>query len=678
VAESDDGKKQTHVLAAFDAGIEEQRRDGVYSHELGRKVPWAEATELNKVGAIVWTALSVSLNGPAVPGDYTLAAIGRNVDYDRLPPLQREMLRDVRARVDAGQLHGQPAAQGMDRTWKALNWITNIDKFDRGLERYKVDGLYDHPKDTPWAEVPEAKKMRAIIRLARYEGAPGEHALAAIEREVDYEKLPPWRREVLKGLRSRLDSSELVGDQANDCEDRANYALRLAEFEAQVEDYKQFGGQDDWGVHHRWADFSEEQKLDKIVREAIDLHLYFEPKEYEIIDREVTLARVPEGRRRGIENNRERLRIGEEEYERRKEAPYVPPDEASAAFKERIENGLWTTCFTDGESVFADWWDLTPESKLFHLARVMDWERVPESYFRTMVERELKVAELPAETRAALENPKDNRLVFSEGFEDQIDGSAPERDANQVRQPEMSDSLPWNRAQREVKVRELFDTANRVQFAELIQERSVDPDIALRPANRVREVYFQQAEMTWDSFQEETEFRSHAEIKEALDLFKAKEAQLGDQPPKTLMDRLQAGGLFLNAGAAGSSPDNDVAPVRDTTRNLVESLMLDVWPRNGAIVDFGLKSQEHYEALYYPLREGEITPEQLDAAMGKGEQLTALAREARSNPHKQIKFRTDWDDLLPEPKDNAGGQTDPLPSPGEILRGRGFSQGERR
>ena len=40
--------------------------------------------------------------------------------------------------------------------------------------------------------------------------------------------------------------------------------------------------------------------------------------------------------------------------------------------------------------------------------------------------------------------------------------------------------------------------------------------------------------------------------------------------------------------------------IRDTTRNLVESLMLDVWPRAGAIVDFGLKSQEHYEAAISP------------------------------------------------------------------------------
>jgi hypothetical protein len=92
----------------------------------------------------------------------------------------------------------------------------------------------------------------------------------------------------------------------------------------------------------------------------------------------------------------------------------------------------------------------------------------------------------------------------------------------------------------------------------------------------------------------------------------------------------------------GQAPGRDV---RDTTRNLVESVLLDVWPRNGAIVDFGLKSQEHYEALYYPVREGELTPAQLDEALGKGEKLTALARSARSNPHRNIEFRTDWDEL---------------------------------
>ena len=88
--------------------------------------------------------------------------------------------------------------------------------------------------------------------------------------------------------------------------------------------------------------------------------------------------------------------------------------------------------------------------------------------------------------------------------------------------------------------------------------------------------------------------------------------------------------------------------IRDTTRNLVEAIRADEWPRNGALVDFGIRSQEHYEALYYGVRDGQITPEQLDAALGKGDALTALARSARGNPHREIAFRTDWDAIREE------------------------------
>jgi hypothetical protein len=94
-------------------------------------------------------------------------------------------------------------------------------------------------------------------------------------------------------------------------------------------------------------------------------------------------------------------------------------------------------------------------------------------------------------------------------------------------------------------------------------------------------------------------------------------------------------------GGTQAEPDTS-APVRDTTRSLVESIMRDVWPRRGAIVDIGLDSQGHHEALYYLIREGETTPAQLDAAVGKGDALTALARPARRNPHKEVRFRTYW------------------------------------
>lgn len=74
--------------------------------------------------------------------------------------------------------------------------------------------------------------------------------------------------------------------------------------------------------------------------------------------------------------------------------------------------------------------------------------------------------------------------------------------------------------------------------------------------------------------------------------------------------------------------------------------MLDAWPNHTAIGDFGLDSQEHYEALYYPIRASEITPSALDDALGHGEKLTALVRAATSNPHKDIEFHTSWDAVL--------------------------------
>jgi hypothetical protein len=89
-----------------------------------------------------------------------------------------------------------------------------------------------------------------------------------------------------------------------------------------------------------------------------------------------------------------------------------------------------------------------------------------------------------------------------------------------------------------------------------------------------------------------------------------------------------------------------LASVRGTTRHLVTSVLLDAWPNAGTVVDFGIDSQKHYEALYFPIREGEILPTALDAALGDGQKLTALTREAPSNPHKDVEFHTSWDLIL--------------------------------
>lgn len=83
--------------------------------------------------------------------------------------------------------------------------------------------------------------------------------------------------------------------------------------------------------------------------------------------------------------------------------------------------------------------------------------------------------------------------------------------------------------------------------------------------------------------------------------------------------------------------------IRPITERLLRAVLLDMWPDHTAIVDFGIDSQAHYEALYYPIRAGEITPEALDAALGHGRKLTELVQRAPSNPHHGLAFQTSWD-----------------------------------
>jgi hypothetical protein len=85
--------------------------------------------------------------------------------------------------------------------------------------------------------------------------------------------------------------------------------------------------------------------------------------------------------------------------------------------------------------------------------------------------------------------------------------------------------------------------------------------------------------------------------------------------------------------------------VGTVTQNLIDSLMLDIWPRSAAIVDFGLDSVAHYSALQRPIRAGEITADQLQDALGDGKKLTALANSAPSNADltAPVVFSTSWD-----------------------------------
>jgi hypothetical protein len=94
----------------------------------------------------------------------------------------------------------------------------------------------------------------------------------------------------------------------------------------------------------------------------------------------------------------------------------------------------------------------------------------------------------------------------------------------------------------------------------------------------------------------------------------------------------------------------ELASVRPLTRHLISSVLLDQWPNNPSVVVFGIHSQEHYEALYYPIRNQELSPKQLDAVLGDGTAITALVQAAPSNPHKEIEFETLMSILRSEPQ----------------------------
>jgi hypothetical protein len=277
-------RKQSDRLAEFGELIEELHRDGLIDLDRSDRIttPWAEIPEKDKLWAVVWQSWT-----SAVPGAAVLAAIEREVDYDRLPVAQREMLLELRAKLDAGHLDG-PQPDHNDLAGTALARIVGVGQFDRRL------GAWKESDEWSWGELAEDSKVRWMVDLAQEVSPPGAYALAAIERDVDYDKLPSWRREALEGLRARLEAGELDGENPNPPYqgDRAEYALRLAMLDAGVEDHKRFGILDNNGESGAWQELNEEQKFDRIMWDIRKLGLESEPTAYRVIGREVDLTRV--------------------------------------------------------------------------------------------------------------------------------------------------------------------------------------------------------------------------------------------------------------------------------------------------------------------------------------------------------------------------------------------------
>jgi hypothetical protein len=258
MADVQEKREVDRLVADFGAAVEDLRREGVPAYPpLGGRTPWAETPETEKLEQIVWESMTVRIGkessdpgavGPqviAVPGVAALEAIERNVDYAGLPASQREMLQDLRAGIDTGLIDAKPPDY-KDRVAIGLARVVGVSHFD-GMVQSAKEG-----EDRLWATRPEDDKVRTLVDMAQVAGPPVTYTLAVIEREVDYEKLSPWRREALEGLRQQLDRGELAGENPNPLYqgDRADLALRMTEFEARVEDCKRLGALDAHGA--RW------------------------------------------------------------------------------------------------------------------------------------------------------------------------------------------------------------------------------------------------------------------------------------------------------------------------------------------------------------------------------------------------------------------------------------------
>jgi hypothetical protein len=222
--------------------------------------------------------------------------------------------------------------------------------------------------------------------------------------------------------------------------------------------------------------------------------------------------------------------------------------------------------------------------------------------------------------------------------------------------------------QRAALVRETFEAVATVGFMQWWKsERPEDIERSGYTPRELRQSYVKELEKGfWADFQtmaakasDDRLYGVLAEWKSAGNSMGLKEweAQAGQQSWERELDRRaeaaqaaadlfkrQPGEMLTSEGR--QEFNGRLAKVRPVTRNLVHAVLLDVWPHQAAVVDFGIDSQKHLEALYYPLRHGEITPQQLDDALGDGKKLTALAQAAPSNPHKEVAFHTSWDAVL--------------------------------
>jgi len=94
--------------------------------------------------------------------------------------------------------------------------------------------------------------------------------------------------------------------------ERERTEARLSVLEATIERYKQSGVPDGQGHFRPWQDFREEEKFDRIFGRMRLFHLENEPAAYNVLAREVDLARLPEASASAARDPRDGLPTPEE------------------------------------------------------------------------------------------------------------------------------------------------------------------------------------------------------------------------------------------------------------------------------------------------------------------------------------------------------------------------------
>lgn len=75
-------------------------------------------------------------------------------------------------------------------------------------------------------------------------------------------------------------------------------------------------------------------------------------------------------------------------------------------------------------------------------------------------------------------------------------------------------------------------------------------------------------------------------------------------------------------------------------KELITAVVENRVPTPAACFEFCINDLRKYEALYYPIKNQEISLDHLTGIIGNGKKVTELVNACPSNPHKGIAFKT--------------------------------------